>query len=105
MTETSLLSSIFNIEGGAFPFEDDHFDVVLFCEIIEHLTNDPLVALREIKRVLKPDGVLVLTTPNVNRLENVIRMIQGSTSTTRIRATARTAAITGSTTRTSCSSS
>jgi GT2 family glycosyltransferase/SAM-dependent methyltransferase len=77
MTQTSLLSSLFNIEGGAFPFEDDHFDVVLFCEIIEHLTSDPLVALHEIKRVLKPEGVLVLTTPNVNRLENVAKMIEG----------------------------
>ena len=77
MTETSLSSSIFNIEGGAFPFEDDHFDVVLFCEIIEHLTSDPLIALREIKRVLKPDGALILTTPNVNRLENVAKMIEG----------------------------
>ncbi len=77
MTETSLSSSIFNIEGGNFPFEDDHFDVVLFCEIIEHLTSDPLVAMREIKRVLKPDGVLILTTPNVNRLENVAKMIEG----------------------------
>ncbi|MGH2922130.1 MAG: methyltransferase domain-containing protein, partial [Gaiellaceae bacterium] len=78
LTETTLVSSVFNIEGGEFPFEDDSFDVVLFCEIIEHLTSDPLAALREIKRVLKSDGVLVLTTPNVNRLENVVRMIQGA---------------------------
>ena len=77
LTATKLRSKIFNIEAGRFPFDDASFDVVLFCEILEHLTNDPLAALREIKRVLEPDGVLVVTTPNANRLENVVRMIEG----------------------------
>ncbi len=77
MAEQTLSSSLFNIETERFPFEDGAFDVVLFCEIIEHLTVDPLAALREIKRVLRSDGVLVLTTPNVNRLENVVKMITG----------------------------
>ena len=76
-TETKLRSTIFNIEAGRFPFDDASFDVVLFCEILEHLTNDPLAAFREIKRVLKPGGVLVVTTPNANRLENVVRMLKG----------------------------
>ena len=68
----------FNIEDDPFPFDDDAFDVVLFCEIIEHLLMDPIAVLSEIKRVLRPDGLLVLTTPNVNRLENVARMIAGA---------------------------
>jgi SAM-dependent methyltransferase len=72
-----LSSHVFNIEQERFPFEDDRFDVVLCCEIIEHLTTDPLAALREIKRVLRHDGVLVLTTPNANRLENVVKMVAG----------------------------
>jgi SAM-dependent methyltransferase len=72
-----LSSHVFNIERERFPFEDDRFDVVLCCEIIEHLTADPLAALWEIKRVLRQDGVLVLTTPNVNRLENVVKMVAG----------------------------
>jgi 2-polyprenyl-3-methyl-5-hydroxy-6-metoxy-1,4-benzoquinol methylase len=33
--------------------------------------------LKEIKRVLKPNGILILTTPNVSRLENVSKMISG----------------------------
>jgi SAM-dependent methyltransferase len=68
----------FNIEAEPFPFPDGSFDVVLFCEIIEHLQMDPLAVLKEIKRVLKPGAVLVLTTPNVSRLENVARMISGA---------------------------
>ena len=67
MTETTLRSQLFNIEMEQFPYDDDSFDVVLFCEIIEHLTADPIASLREIKRVLRPDGVLVLTTPNAAR--------------------------------------
>ena len=67
----------FNIEEDAFPYQDNRFDVVLCCEIIEHLLSDPVHALIEIRRVLKPGGVLVLTTPNVARLENVRKIIAG----------------------------
>jgi SAM-dependent methyltransferase len=76
-TSINLTSHLFNIELDRFPFGDASFDVVLCCEIIEHLTVDPLAALREIERVLQPGGVLILTTPNVNRLENVVRMVAG----------------------------
>lgn len=68
----------FNVEGDPFPFADDCFDVVLFCEIIEHMQHDPLRALSEIKRVLKPGGRLILTTPNVARLDNVLRLMAGT---------------------------
>lgn len=67
----------FNIEKDSFPYGDDFFDVVLFCEIIEHLLSDPVHALTEIRRVLKPTGMLALTTPNVARLDNVRRMVAG----------------------------
>jgi SAM-dependent methyltransferase len=68
----------FNIEDAQFPFPSDSFDVVLFCEILEHLQSDPIKVLREIKRVLKQGGKLILTTPNVARLENVCRLIAGA---------------------------
>lgn len=68
----------FNIENDSFPYADGEFDVVIFAEIIEHLLNDPCKVMREIKRVLKPNGTLILTTPNVARLENVARMISGT---------------------------
>ena len=68
----------FNVECDKFPFKDGEFEGVLFCEIIEHLVIDPVAVLQEIKRVLKPNGVLILTTPNVSRLENVSKMIAGA---------------------------
>lgn len=66
-----------NVEEDDLPIPDNSFDCVLFCEVIEHLLRDPMHALLEIHRVLRPGGYLVLTTPNVARLENVARMIGG----------------------------
>ncbi len=67
----------FNVETDAFPYADESFDVVLFCEIIEHLLSDPVHTLVEIRRVLRPGGTLVLTTPNVARLDNVRKVVAG----------------------------
>jgi len=44
------------------PFRDDFFDTVTSTEVLEHVPN-PLLAMREMCRVLKPGGYLVLTTP------------------------------------------
>lgn len=49
-------------ELGAF-FETDSFDSVVAAEFIEHL-EDPYSFLRSVASVLKPDGTLVLSTPN-----------------------------------------
>jgi len=45
-------------------FGPDSFDVVLSSECIEH-TPDPRAAIRQMARVLKPGGLLALSTPNV----------------------------------------
>jgi SAM-dependent methyltransferase len=66
---------LFNIETDEFPYSDGTFDVVLFAELIEHLAINPVWALAEIHRVLKPDGRLIVTTPNalcIERLENLV---------------------------------
>jgi 2-polyprenyl-3-methyl-5-hydroxy-6-metoxy-1,4-benzoquinol methylase len=45
-------------------FADGEFAVVHFSHLIEHVA-DPLGLLREVKRILSPNGVAVVTTPNV----------------------------------------
>lgn len=67
-----------NIEETDLPFDEGQFDLVLYCEVIEHMLNDPVSTLKRVKRVLRRDGWLVLTTPNVARLENVARLIAGA---------------------------
>jgi ubiquinone/menaquinone biosynthesis C-methylase UbiE len=47
----------------ALPFEDASFDLVLCTQVLEHVL-DPAAALRELARVLRPRGTLVLSTDN-----------------------------------------
>lgn len=48
----------------ALPFDTASIDLVVSSECIEH-TTDPAQAIREMMRILKPDGCLFLTTPNL----------------------------------------
>lgn len=51
--------------SASLPFEDNFFDVVTFIEVLEHLPEqDERPTLREIHRVLKPGGILILSTPH-----------------------------------------
>lgn len=45
------------------PFEDESFEVVTMLAVLEHL-NHPLAIIKEIRRVLTPNGKLILTSIN-----------------------------------------
>ncbi len=49
------------------PVQADTFDFILCTEVLEHL-HDPRRALGEMRRVLRPDGELLLTVPFVHEL-------------------------------------
>jgi 2-polyprenyl-3-methyl-5-hydroxy-6-metoxy-1,4-benzoquinol methylase len=51
------------IDGEQLPFDDGQFDLIISCQIIEHIV-DYNVCLNELKRVLSPTGIAVFTTPN-----------------------------------------
>lgn len=57
-----------DVEKEITPFEDATFDVVIFNEIFEHLRINPIFTLQEVHRVLKPQGTLLLSTPNLRSL-------------------------------------
>jgi SAM-dependent methyltransferase len=56
------------------PFADGVFDTVVCSEILEHLFRPDLL-LREIMRVLKPGGRVILTVPNLHGLRNRIDLL------------------------------
>lgn len=55
----------FDLEKDSkLPFEDNFFDVVTMLAVFEHIEKDKLTSLiTEIKRVLKKDGIYILTVP------------------------------------------
>ena len=64
-----------NVEE-ALPFEDESFDVVVAGELFEHLQfPDALVA--QIRRVLRPGGVLAGSVPNAYRVQSRLRFLRG----------------------------
>jgi SAM-dependent methyltransferase len=56
-----------DIEQEKLPFEDDHFDAIFFCHVLEHL-HYPMATLVEIKRVLKPGGKIYVEGPSTRAL-------------------------------------
>jgi SAM-dependent methyltransferase len=57
-----LGSGLIALAGGALPFRDGAFDLVLCLDYLEHVTDDDRV-LEEVSRVLKPGGEVMLVTP------------------------------------------
>jgi SAM-dependent methyltransferase len=57
------------IQGNAeeLPFSDCQFDVMVSLHLIEHLYN-PEKMLQEVHRVLKPNGIFIVATPNLGGL-------------------------------------
>src|SRR5262245_6441073 len=68
---------LFNIETDEYPYPDETFDVVIFAELIEHLAINPVWALAEMHRVLRPGGHLIVTTPNALSLERLDSVVRG----------------------------
>lgn len=67
----------FDAEAEPFPYANASFDTVVCSEVIEHLKYDPAHMLREINRVLKPNGRLILTTPNITSVTALYRLLGG----------------------------
>ncbi|HTC86785.1 MAG TPA: glycosyltransferase [Bryobacteraceae bacterium] len=68
---------LFNAEKDPFPYDDGYFSTVLCCELVEHLTEDPMHMMSEINRILRPGGHLVLTTPNIGSLRAIAAILSG----------------------------
>ena len=60
--ETKRADRFFN--GTDIPFDNESFDFVICTEVLEH-AHDPTALMREMKRVLKSGGVMLVTVPSM----------------------------------------
>ena len=66
-----------DVERDALPFRDQSFEYIFLTEVIEHLYANPLYALAELRRVLRPGGRMLVSTPNLTRWENRVLFALG----------------------------
>jgi 2-polyprenyl-3-methyl-5-hydroxy-6-metoxy-1,4-benzoquinol methylase len=60
------------------PFNDESFDVIIFSEIMEHISPVAVTwVFSEVRRCLRDGGMAIITTPNILRLRNRIRFLLG----------------------------
>ncbi|MBK9294140.1 MAG: class I SAM-dependent methyltransferase [Oligoflexia bacterium] len=62
-----------DVEKATMPFEPKYFDCIVMADVLEHL-YDPWGMILKLKNYLKPDGVLLISIPNV-RHYSVIRSL------------------------------
>lgn len=58
------------------PIKSNSFDIILSNQVIEHVCNTDLL-LREINRILKPDGYVIISTNNISSWTNIIALLFG----------------------------
>lgn len=66
-----------DLEYDQIPEEDESFDWVLCCEVIEHMEIDPMFMMSEVNRITKTGGGLLLTTPNIASSRAITKIIYG----------------------------
>ncbi len=79
------LTSHFHVgDARALPFEDEYFDVIYSADVFEHITLATKEAVvKELYRVLKPGGRVVIKTPNLDylrltiTLRRLLRLLRG----------------------------
>jgi len=66
-----------NIEEIDIPYNESSFDCVIFADVLEHLV-DPLAALKKTNKVLKNDGSIIMSIPNVQFYGVVHQLVEGN---------------------------
>lgn len=58
------------------PYDDDAADVVVCTEMLEHITFNPVRFWSEVYRIVRPEGLLMITTPNSLSLLNTLAQLK-----------------------------
>lgn len=68
-----------NLDEVAFPFPDGSLDCIVISGVFERLAlRHPRSVMTELHRVLRDDGVILFSTPNICNISNVISLIKGN---------------------------
>jgi SAM-dependent methyltransferase len=70
-------AQVVDLNRDPLPFPDEYFDGVTLLAVLEHIF-DPYAVIREVHRVLRPGGELVIDVPNVASFTNRIRHFIGT---------------------------
>ncbi len=68
--DNSLQVEFGDIQKLRYP--DDHFDAYISMGVVEHFEEGPLSVLKEAYRVLKPGGLIFVSTPMVNIIRKIV---------------------------------
>lgn len=75
-TKLGIKTELVDLNYSKLKYKDDFFDLVTCFEVLEHVFS-PIEILAEIKRVLKPQGVLVISVPNILNIINRVNFLKG----------------------------
>jgi SAM-dependent methyltransferase len=67
-----------DLSSEPIPLDDGQVDMVVFTEVLEHLSTGPGRIFSEINRILRPGGALVFSLPNMAKLKNRIAALLGN---------------------------
>jgi SAM-dependent methyltransferase len=74
-THWNLRAVACDVDIDKLPFEADQFDCVIMNEVFEHLRFNLIFTMREIRRVIRPGGLLLLSTPNLRSLKGLYHLL------------------------------
>jgi SAM-dependent methyltransferase len=65
-----------DLDFDKIPEEDASFDCVVMNEVFEHLRVNLISSMREVHRVLRPGGLLLLSTPNLRSVRGIYNLLR-----------------------------
>lgn len=66
-----------NLVHYSLPCLNEEFDIVIMCEVLEHLNFNPLPLIKEINRIIKVNGLFYVSLPNIASLKNRMLLLRG----------------------------
>jgi SAM-dependent methyltransferase len=65
-----------DLDVDRVPADDSSFDCVIMNEVFEHLRINLIASMREVLRILRPNGLLLLSTPNLRSVQGINNLLR-----------------------------